>query len=79
MCVSKLYSTYTYHYDTLWPSQVGDFAYVVPTVPDDDCIIIYIDLVLPMIWVDSPNFFCSFLETLMDVANSLVGMVLTVP
>ena len=46
--VSKLDVTDAYHRGTLQPSQVGAFAYVVPSVPDDDVIIICIDLVLPM-------------------------------
>ena len=37
-----------YHRGTLKPSQVGAFAYVVPSVPDEDGILICIDLVLPM-------------------------------
>ena len=46
--VSILDVTDTYHRGTLNPSQMGAFAYVVPLVPDDDVILIYIDLVLPM-------------------------------
>ena len=57
--VSKLDVTDSYHLGTLRPSQVGSFAYVVPVVAEDDCIIICIDLVLPMVWVDSPKCFCS--------------------
>ena len=64
--------------DTLWPSQVGAFAYVVPLAPEKYGIIICIDLVLPMRWVDSPKFFCAFLETLKSVANYLVNTDLTV-
>ena len=30
-------------------------------------------------WVDSPKFFCSFLETLEDVANALVDTELPIP
>ena len=46
--VSKLDVTDAYHRGTLKPSQVGAFAYVVPSVPEDDAILICIDLVLPM-------------------------------
>ena len=70
--VSKLNVIDAYHYGTLQPSQVGAFAYVVSSVPDNDVIIIFIDLVLPMGWVDSPKFFCAFLETIINVANALV-------
>ena len=70
--VSKLDVTDAYHCGTFKPSQVGAFAYVVPLVPHDDVILICIDLVLPMGWVDSSKFFCAFSETLTDVANDLV-------
>ena len=71
--------TDTYHRGTLNPSQVGAFAYIVSSVPDDNIILICIDLVLPMGWVDSPKFFCAFSETLPDIANSLVNADLPVP
>ena len=51
---------------------MGAFANVVLLVPYDDVIIICIDLVLPMGWVDSPKRFCALLETLTDVENALV-------
>ena len=46
--VSKLGVTDAYHCSTLKPSQVGAFAYVVPLVPDDNVILICIDLFLPI-------------------------------
>ena len=58
---------------------MGAFAYVVPSVPEEDAILICIDLVLPMGWVESPKFFCAFSETLTDVANTLVDTDLPVP
>ena len=77
--MSKLDVTDAYHHGTLKPSQVGAFAYVVPSVPEDDVVLVCIDLVLPMGWVDSPKFFCAFSETLTDVANALVDADLPVP
>ena len=59
--------------------QVGAFAYVVPSAPGYEGIIICIDLVFLMGWVDSPKFFCAFSETLTDVANALVNTDLPVP
>ena len=56
----------------LRPYQVRAFAYVILFAVDDSCIIICIDMVLPMGWVDSPKFFCTFLETLTDVVNALI-------
>ena len=64
--------TDAYHRGILQLSQVGAFAYVVPLVPDNDVILICINLILPMGWVDSPKFFCAFSETLTDVENDMV-------
>ena len=77
--VSKLDVTDTYHRGTVNPEQVGAFAYVIPSAPGDKGIFICINLVLPMGWVDSPKFFCTFLETLIDVANALVDSELPDP
>ena len=38
--VSKIDVTYAYHRGTLWLSQVGNFAYVAPSAPEDDGVII---------------------------------------
>ena len=76
--VSKLDVTDSYHHGTLRLCQVGAFTSIVPLALDDDCIIISIDLVLPIGWVDSPKFFCIFLETLTDVVNALVDTELPV-
>ena len=77
--MSKLDLTDVYQRGTLKPSQVGAFAYVVPSVPEDDAILICIDLVLPIRWVDSPKFSCAFSKTLTDMANALVDADLPVP
>ena len=77
--MSKLNVTDMYYYGTLQPSQMGVFAYVVPSAPDDDVIIICIDLVLPMRWVVSPKFSCALSETLTDGANNLFDADLPVP
>ena len=53
--------------------------YIVPSAPVDNCIIIFIDLVLPMGWLDSPKFFCAFSETFTDAADSLFDTELPVP
>ena len=45
------------HWFHLRPSDVGKFAYVVHPVPSDASCILCIDLVLPMGWFDSPDFF----------------------
>ena len=68
--VSKLDVTDSYHRGTVKPMQVGAFAYVVPSAPDDEGIFICIDLVLPMGWVDYPKFFCAFLEMLASRRSS---------
>ena len=69
---------YAYHQGTLWTSQVA-FVYVISLKTNNNSIIVCIDMVLPMAWVDSPKFFCTFSETLADVENSLVNMLLPVP
>ena len=71
--VSKLDVTDAYHRGTLQLSQVGTFSYAIPSVPDYDVIIICIDLILLMGWVDSPKFLCAFLATFTGVANTIVG------
>ena len=60
--MSELDVTDAYHRGTLKPSQVGAFAYVVPSVPEYDDILICIDLVLPMGWVDPPKVFLLLLR-----------------
>ena len=71
--MSKLDVTDAYHCGTLKISQLGAFVYVVSLVPEDDAILICIDLVIPMGWVDSPKFFYALSDTLTDVANALVN------
>ena len=51
---------------------MGALAYLVPATDKDSCVIICIELVLPMGWVESPKYFCTISETLTDVANTLV-------
>ena len=58
---------------------MGAFFYFAPSVPDDDVIIICIDLVLPMGLVESIKCFCTFLETLTNMANALVYTDFPVP
>ena len=47
-------------------------------IPHSIGVIICINLVLPIGWVDSPKFFCAFLEALMEV-NALIHAVLPEP
>ena len=77
--VSKLDITDAYHRGTVKPLQVGAFVYVISLSPGEEGCVIFIDLVLLMGWVESPKFFCAFLETLIDVENSLVDTDLPVP
>ena len=77
--MSRLDVIDAYHFGTVKLLQVSVFAYVIPSVPGDEGCIICINLVLPMGWVDSPKFFCTFLKTLTDVANALVDTGLPVP
>ena len=44
--VSKLDITGMYHRGNFQPPRVGVFMYVVPLAPEENCIIIFIDLIL---------------------------------
>ena len=67
------------HHGIIWTSQVVSFAYVIPLAADNDSVIIFVNMVLLMGWVGSPNFFCVFSETLADVVNALVHTSIPVP
>ena len=58
--VSTLDVIDAYHRGTVKPAQVDKFAYVIPLTSGDERKTICIDLVLPMGWVDSPNFSARF-------------------
>ena len=58
--VSKLDVTDTYHRGTVNPAQVGAFAYVIPSAPEDEGKFICVDLVLSMGRVDPPKFYARF-------------------
>ena len=77
--MSKLDVEEDYHQGTLRPSQLGAFAYIIPSVAVYYYIIICIYMVLLMVWMDSPKFFCAFSDILTDLVNTLVHMSLTVP
>ena len=68
-----------YHQGTLLPSQLGAFAYIIPSVAVYYCILICTYMVLLMVWMDSPKFLCAFSDMLTDVVNTLVHTLLTVP
>ena len=53
---------------------MGNFTYAVPLLSDYYGIVICINLVLPVGWVDSTKFFCAFSETLTDVASALIDI-----
>ena len=63
----------------LRPSQVGAFAYVISSAADEDCIVVCIDLVLQIGWVDSRKFFYAFSKTLTGVANAVLHTLILVP
>ena len=62
-----------FHRCNLRPGDVGSFAYVIPALPTDTDVLLCIDLVLPMGWVNSPDLFCSTSETVADIANQLIN------
>ena len=61
-----------YHRGTLCPAQMEAFSYVVPAAAKENCVIICINLMLLMGWVDPPKYFCAIIETLTIVDNALV-------
>ena len=54
----------------LRPSDVVNFTYMVPLVPSDTSRLLCVDLVLPVGWVNSPDFFYSASKTAVDNANA---------
>ena len=76
--MSKIDVIYAYYCGILRMYKVGDFAYVISSAAEDNCIIICINLVLPMEWVESLKYFCAFSETLTDVYNTLLHTSLTI-
>ena len=58
---------------------MGSFNYIIPLIYNKYFIIVCINLVLMMGWVDSPKFFCAFSETISDVAIALVHTLIPVP
>ena len=77
--VSKLDVSYAYNCGMLRTSHAGTFAYIISLAAGNYCIIICVNIVLPIRWVDSPKFFCKFSETLTNVANALIHTSLPVP
>ena len=60
------------HRCPLRAAHIGAFTCVVPPLPSDTTILLCIDLVLPMGWVNSPDMFCSASETVADMANGYI-------
>ena len=58
---------------------MGAFAYAIPSVLYKYCIIMCVNLVLTMVWVDSPKFFCAFSKTLRYFANNILDTELPAP
>ena len=51
---------------------MGAFDYVFSEEAKDDCVITCIEIVLPMVWVESPKHFYAISETLTDMVNALL-------
>ena len=60
------------HRCPLRAAHIGAFTYVVPPLPSDTTILLCIDLVLPIGWVNSPDMFCAASETVADMANGYI-------
>ena len=61
-----------FHLCPLRAAHIGAFTYVVPPLPSDTTILLCVDLVLPMGWVNSPDMFCAASETVADMANGYI-------
>ena len=70
--LSKWDISYTFHRCPIRAEHIGAFTYVVPPLPSDTTIILCINLVLPMGWVNSPDMFCAASETVADIANGYI-------
>ena len=55
--LSKWDISNAFHWCNLQQSEVGKCSYMLPLVPSDTSSLLYVDLVLPMEWVNSPYFF----------------------
>ena len=61
-----------FHWCHLQAAHIGAFTYVVPPLPSDTEILLCIDLVLPMGWVNSSDMLCAASETVADMANGYI-------
>ena len=61
-----------FHRCPLQAAHIGAFTYVVSPLPSDMTILLCMDLVLPMGWVNSPDMFCAASETVADMANGYI-------
>ena len=68
--ISKWDISNAFHWCNLRPSYVSKFDYVVPPFPSDASCLLFIYLVLPLVWFNSPDFFCSASDTVADNANA---------
>jgi hypothetical protein len=77
-CTAKLDLADGYYRIPLSPSAALRLAVVIPTdVPHLP--LVAIPLTLPMGWSQSPPYFCAFMETVTDMANTAVAAHLPVP
>ena len=64
-----------FHRCNLHLSDFGKFIYVVPTLPADPSVLPCINMVLPMVWLNSPDFFCATSETVRRGCCAVGGLV----
>ena len=72
MWLSKWDISNAFHQCPLRAAHIGAFTYVVPPLPSDTTILLFINLVLPMGWINSPDIFCAASETVAYMANGYI-------
>ena len=71
--MSKLEITETYHWGTLYLSQVVTLTYIILSVTAGKGTLIFTNLILPMVWMEFTKYVHNLSETLVDMITALVG------
>ena len=64
---------YAFHHYIICPEDICTFTYIVPPIHIDLEPLLFINLVLLMGWVNSPDLFCTTSKTVIDKANAALS------